>query len=74
MKTSILLYQFQICLKQYNDIMPFFFLHSYLSGGTQTVVINNQISGAPPVSYAVPQGSILGPLLFSLYIFDFHKY
>ncbi len=42
--------------------------HSYLEGRTCTVKIGNNGSSAAPVSYGVPQGSILGQLLFSLYM------
>ncbi len=51
-----------------------FWLNSFLKNRTQSVNLNETLSSKAIVQFGVPQGSILGPILFDIYVNDMKDY
>ena len=44
------------------------FIYDYLTNRTQRTKVKSAFSSEREIKYGVPQGSILGPLLFNIYL------
>ncbi len=47
-----------------------FWFKDYVSNRTKSARLNNTVSSIQNIAYVVPQGSILGPILFNIYVND----
>ena len=61
---SILIHRLEHLVGVKGSVLDWF--RSYLSNRSQRVLFNNTLSDYSRVKYGVPQGSVLGPLLFCL--------
>ena len=56
------------------DGTPLKWFQSYLNGRFQSILWNSNLSKSLPINRGVPQGSILGPILFLVMIYDMPRF
>ena len=64
---SILLSRLQTCFGISGSVLSWF--ESYFSGRFQSVSVHGTLSAPSPLLHGVPQGSVLGPILFVLFTY-----
>ena len=67
---DILLHKLKACGMSDSVVLWF---TSYLKDRDQVVDVSGSLSSKLAINCGVPQGSILGPLLFSIYVNDMHS-
>ena len=82
MKSKVFFLTFQKHLTKFGNVISYLnwkigisgklhkLLHEFLVNRKQKVVLNGEVSSSGNVEAGVPQDSILGPLLFLIYIND----
>ncbi len=64
-----------ILLSKYTNLnIDSFWFKDYVSNRSQSVRLNNTVSSIQNIAFGVPQGSILGPILFNIYVNDVADY
>ena len=49
------------------------YTHTFITGRTQQVAYDGQLSSVQPFRFGMPLGSVLGPLLFVMYTAELHQ-